>query len=257
MDPKQPLVEALESELLNEEDAADYRAAVGALIYLMIYTRPDIAFPISRLSKFVAKPGTKHAAALKRLFRYLRGTIDVGISFSAPNSLSNPQLIGYSDSDFAADLDNRRSTSGFVFLLNGGPISWKSKQQSLVTSSTHDAEYVGLVIASYEVIWLRKVLLTLLPDYTELSMPANWLLSDNQGAILTANHPKHVISNRSKHIDIQFHIIREATANELVQLEYVRTANMTADILTKALPQELHLRHMKGLGMEKTKCSPK
>ena len=156
MDPKQPLVEALESELLNEEDAADYRAAVGALIYLMICTRPDIAFPISRLSKFVAKPGTKHAAALKHLFCYLRGTIDIGISFSAPNSLSNPhpQLIGYSDSNFATDLDNRRSTSGFVFLLNGGPISWKSKQQSLVTSSTHDAEYVGLVIASYEVIWL-------------------------------------------------------------------------------------------------------
>jgi hypothetical protein len=202
IDPKQPLVEALESELLNEEDAADYRTAVGALIYLMICTRPDIAFPISHLSKFVAKPSTKHAAALKCLFRYLRGTIDTRISFSAPNSLSNPQLIGYSDSDFAADLDNRRSTSGFVFLLNGGPISWKSKQQSLVTSSTHDAKYVGLAIASYEVIWLRKVLLTLLPNYTELSMPANRLFSDNQGAIATANKPKYVILNRSKHIDI-------------------------------------------------------
>jgi transposase InsO family protein len=253
MDPKRPLVEALESELLNEEDAAEYRAAVGALIYLMICTRPDIAFPISRLSKFVAKPGIKHAAALKRLFRYLRGTVDVGISFSAPNSLPSPQLIGYSDSDFAADLDNRRSTSGFIFLLNGGPISWKSKQQSLVTSSTHDAEYVGLAIASREVIWLRNVLIFLLPDYTEHTVPANTLFSDNQGAISTANKPIHAISNRSKHIDVRFHIIREAAANGLVRLEYVRTADMTADILTKALPRELHLRHMKGLGMEKTK----
>jgi hypothetical protein len=192
----------LESELLNEEDAANYCAAVGALIYLIIYMCPDIAFPISYLSKFIVKPGTKHAMVLKCLFCYLRGTIDTGISFSVLNSLSNPQLISYSDSDFAADLDNRCSTSGFVFLLNGGPISWKSKQQSLVTSSMYDAKYVGLAIASYEVIWLWKVLLTLLPDYTELLMPVNRLFSDNQGAIAIANKPKYVISNRSKHIDI-------------------------------------------------------
>jgi hypothetical protein len=93
----------------------------------------------------------------------------------------------------------------------------------------------------------------LLPDYTELSMPANRLFSDNQGPISTANKPKYVISNRSKHIDNRFHIIYEAATNGLVRLEYVRTADMTADILTKALPRELHLRHMKGLGMEKVK----
>jgi hypothetical protein len=116
----------------------------------MIYICPDIAFPISCLSKFVAKPGIKHVTVLKHLFCYLRGIMDVRISFSAPNSLSNPhsQLIGYSDSDFAADLDNRCSTSEFIFLLNGGPISWKSKHQSLVISLTHDAKYVGLAIAS-------------------------------------------------------------------------------------------------------------
>ena len=84
-------------------------------------------------------------------------------------------------------------------------------------------------------------------------MPANKLFSDNQGAIATANQPKHVISNRSKHIDIRFHIIREAAANGLIQLEYIQTIEMTANILTKALPQELHIRHIKGLGMEKLK----
>ena len=128
--------------------------------------------------------------------------MDVGISFSAPNSLSSPQLIGYSDSDFAADLNNRRFTSGFIFLLNGGPISWKSKQQLLVTSSTHDAEYVGLAIASQEVIWLQNVLIFLLPDYTKLLMPVNKLFSDNQDTITTANQPKHIILNRLKHINI-------------------------------------------------------
>jgi len=156
-------------------------------------------------------------------------------------------------SNEALFLANMRSASRFVFLLNGGSISWKSKQQSLVTGSTHDAKYVGLAIASYEVIWLRKVLLPLLPNYTKLSMPTNRLFSDNQGTIATANKPKYVISNRSKHIDIRFHIIRKAAANGLVRLKYVRTADMTANILTKALPRELHLRHMKGLGMEKVK----
>jgi len=122
----------------------------------------------------------------------------------------------------SADVNNRRSTSGFIFLLNGGPISWKSKQQSLVTASTHDAEYVGLANASYEVIWLRKIILAILPDYTEHTMPANNLYCDNQGAIATASQPIHTISSRSKHIDVRFHVIRDAAANGLlIRLEYV------------------------------------
>ena len=250
LDPKQPLVEAPETELLNEKDALEYRAAVGGLMYLMICTRPDLAYTLSRLSKFSSRPGTKHAVAIKRVFRYLVGTQDLGISFTVPDPSVKPQLYGYSDSDFAADLNNRRSTSGFVFLLNGGPISWKSKQQSLVTSSTHDAEYVGLANASYEITWLRKIILAILPDYTEHQMPANILYCDNQGAIATANQPDYAVSGRSKHIDVRFHIIRDATANGLVRLEYIRSSEMTADILTKALPKELHLRHVKGLGMD-------
>ena len=153
IDPKQLLVEALESELLNEEDATNYYIIVGALIYLMIYMCPNIAFPISHLLKFVVKPGLKHIVVLKCLFCYLRGSTDIGIAFSVLNIL-NPQLIGYSNSDFVANLNNRQSISGFVFLLNGGSILWKFKQQSLVTFSTHNAKYVSLVIALYEVIWL-------------------------------------------------------------------------------------------------------
>ncbi|EED22594.1 conserved hypothetical protein [Talaromyces stipitatus ATCC 10500] len=228
LDPKHPLVEATNAESLNETDALEYRAAVGALIYLMIYTRPDLAFALSRLSKFVQKPGIKYAAALKRVLRYLAGTQNLGIAYC--KSYSNDSVLyGYSDSDFAADLNNRRSTSGFIFLLNGGPISWKSKQQSLITSSTHDAEYIGLATASYE--------------YAEHTMPSNTIHCDNQGAIATANQPSHSLSTRSKHIDIRFHVIREAIANSLIRLEYIRTTEMTADILTKALLKELHERH--------------
>jgi len=136
-----------------------------------------------------------------------------------------------------------------VFLLNGGPVSWK-KQQSLVTSSTHDAEYVGLANASYEIAWLRKIMLAILPDYAESQMSANTLYCDNQqGAIATTGQPSYAVSGRShRH---SFHIIRDAVANGLIRLEYVRTSDMTADILTKPLPKELHLRHVKGLGMDK------
>ena len=252
LDPKLPLIEAPESEFLGDDDAAEYRAAVGALMYLMVCTRPDLAFTLSRLSKFSSKPGEKHAAALKRVLRYLSFTRDMGIAFNIPSSSSPAStLLGYSDSDFAADLNNRRSTSGFVFLLNGGPISWKAKQQSLVTTSTHDAEYVGLSMASQEVTWLRKLLLTILPDYTEHQMPANALYCDNQGAIITASQPTYMMSGKSKHIDVRFHVVRDAAANGLIRLEYVRTSEMTADILTKALPKELHQRHVKGLGMDR------
>lgn len=253
LDPKQPLTEAPEAELLPAVEAGEYRAAVGGLIYLMICTRIDLAFPLSRLSKYVSKPGIKHAAALKRLLRYLAGTQDLGITFKrasgSPSPHSKPTLYGYSDSDFAADLDNRRSTSGFVFFLNGGPIAWQSKQQSLVTGSTHDAEYVGLAIASKEAAWLRKLILAILPQYAEHKMPSNTIYCDNQGAIATASQPSHTPSNRSKHIDIRFHIVREAIANGLIRLEYTRTTEMTADILTKALPRDLHQRHMEGLGI--------
>jgi hypothetical protein len=253
LDTKQQLVEAPEEEHLPESEAEEYRAAVGALIYLMICTRVDLAFSLSRLSKFVNKPGIKHAAALKRLLRYLAGTQNLGIIFKRTSRpyflIPNPILYGYSDSDFAADLNNRRSTSGFVFFLNGGPISWKSKQQPLVTGSTHDAEYVGLAIASKESTWLRKLILAILPQYAEHEMPSNTIHCDNQGAIATANQPSHSPSNRSKHIDIRFHIIREAIANGLIRLEYTRTTEMTADILTKALPKDLHQRHLEGLGI--------
>jgi hypothetical protein len=94
----------------------------------------------------------KHAEALKRVLCYLRGMINLRIKFNAPDPTLESKLYSYSDMDFAADLNNHRSTSGFIFLLNSGPILWKSKQQSLVATSTHDAEYISLANASYEVI---------------------------------------------------------------------------------------------------------
>jgi hypothetical protein len=139
-----------------------------------------------------------------------------------------PVLYGYSDSDLAADLNNCRSTSGFVFLLNGGPISWKSKQQSLVTSSTHDAEYVDLASASHVTTW--KVMLAMLPDYIYRASNTIQYTILRQSRCFCCTY---AVSSRSKHIDVRFHITRDAAANGLIRLEYVRTTDMTADILQR------------------------
>jgi hypothetical protein len=152
------------------------------------------------------------------------------------------------DSNFAADIDNRRSTSGYLFKLNGACIHWQSKQQSLVTRSTHEAEYVGMAIASYEISYLRRLLADL--AHTPIhNLEPTLLYGDNMGAITTATNPDGHRTVRSRHIDIRYHITREALANGTLRLQYVRTADMTADILTKPLPFELHQRHRANMGL--------
>lgn len=241
------LAEDPDEFLLDPETATLYRAIVGALMFLMICTRPDIAFALSRLSKFSAKPGKSHLAAAKYTLRYIKGTRTYGILYTRPSLvLQKFPLDGFSDSAFADDIGNRRSTSAFIFVLNGAAVAWKSKQQTLVTRSTHDAEYVGLANASYEISWLRRLVASLLPN---IEGPTS-LYGDNQSAISTAYSTIDSVSSpRSKHIDIRFHIIREAIHRGDIRLTYVRTDSMVADALTKALPWPEHHRHMNAMGL--------
>lgn len=238
--------------LLDSAKATHYRAIVGALMYLVVCTRPDLAFALSRLSKFSAKPAKKHLHAAEHTLRYLRGTQKHGILYRrATSNLASGSypLLGYSDSAFADDPDNRRSTSAFLFVLNGSAIHWKSKQQSLVSRSTHDAEYIGLANASYEITWLRRMVSSLLQNVESATEPTE-LRADNQSAITTAHAPPDSTSSpRTKHIDIRFHIIREAINRGDIKLTYIRTESMLADALTKSLPAPAHSKHMKDFGM--------
>jgi hypothetical protein len=218
---------------------------VGALNYLATITRPCIAYATSRLSKFLAKPTIAHKNAAKHLLRYLKQTKDLALTFSSEEGELGMELRGYTDSDFAADTDNRRSISGFCFLLHGACVHWQSKQQSLIARSTHQAEYIGMANASYEISYLRK----LLSDLTEFHGAPTTLYADNQGAIDTATSPNADRSPRTKHIDIRYHITREALANGELRLEHVRSADMVADILTKPLPYETHIKHTRRLGL--------
>lgn len=205
-----------------------YQSMVGSLLYAGIATRPDISHAVGAVSKFSSKPSEAHLTAVKRIFRYLKGTTDVSLKY---RKFKSAQLIGYSDADYAGDLDDRHSTSGNVFLMCNGAVNWLSKKQPIVTLSTAEAEYVALSTATQEAVWLRK----LLKDFGESQDQATMIMEDNQGTICIAKNP--IEHSRTKHIDVRYHYIREALHEKIIELNYCPTEEMIADILTKPLPK--------------------
>lgn len=205
-----------------------YRSAVGSIMYAMVGTRPDIAAAFGYVSRYLDKPEWKHWIAVKRIFRYLKGTMDSGISFKFSDE-NNINLVGFADSDWASDPVDRKSISGYVFMLSNGPISWKSKKQPTIALSSTEAEYISATLAVQESIWLRKLLV-------ELSHPqdnATIIYEDNQGCIALSKNAAH--HNRTKHIDIKYHFIREKIANNIIKLIYIPTNENIADLFTKGL----------------------
>lgn len=211
-----------------------YRQAVGSLIYLVTGTRPDIAFAVSQVSKFLESPHNVHWAGVKRIMRYLAGTRTHGIQFDGKKGTD---ITGYSDSDYAGCADERKSTGGYVFLLAGGSVSWKSKKQTVTATSTCEAEYMACCTASKEAVWLSRLLSDIC---TEKSPSAITIGIDNNGTIdLSTNH---AINERSKHIDVQYHYVRECVKLGKIKLMHVSTADQLADPLTKALNRVKHER---------------
>ncbi|KAG6606568.1 Retrovirus-related Pol polyprotein from transposon TNT 1-94 [Phytophthora cinnamomi] len=219
-----------------------YRSAVGALMYLMVATRPDLAAAVGVLSQFAADPCPTHWQALKRVLRYLQATPTHGIEFSKGDGCG--VVCGYSDADWAGDIESRRSTSGYAFMMNGGCISWRSKKQRTVALSSTEAEYMALSEATQEAVWL-KVFLRELGEMA--SDEAIKIYEDNQGSIALAKNPE--FHKRTKHIDIRYHFVREKVEDGQVVLEYCSTKDMLADIMTKAITsvQFEVLRHKLGI----------
>lgn len=210
-----------------------YAKAIGSLMYAMLGTRPDIAYAVSYCSRFLAKPTEAHRAAAKRIMRYLKATIDLCLVYEGEIE----PLTGFTDSDWAGDRETRRSTSGYVFNLGSGAISWSSKRQSSTAISSCEAEYIGQTQATKEAIWLRRLLGELQVADTEGHAPvATIIYGDNQGAIALAKNPQ--FHARTKHIDVQHHFVREKQHNGEVDLQYISTDQQVADGLTKALPKD-------------------
>lgn len=201
-----------------------YSQLVGSLMYLSTCTRPDISQAVGGLARYMAKPTVTHWQTAKGVLRYLAGTADYGITFGRSVGLS-----AYCDADYAGDIDTRRSTTGYVFILNGGAISWSSRLQQTVAASTTEAEYMAAAFAIKEALWMRKLLSDL-----QLSIDTIPIKADNQSAIKLLKNP--VFSMRSKHIDVIYHFARERVARKEVSFQYIKTEEMVADTLTKAVP---------------------
>ena len=207
-------------------DQSLYQSAVGCLLYLSVATRPDIAYAVSNVAKFCANPTRQHWTAVKRIFRYLRGTQKYGLLYKRNSS----ECVGFSDADWGGDQDDRKSTSGYIFQVGGTAVSWRSKKQACVALSTAEAEYIALSSAAQESLWLNQLLAGLTKNETEKAMV---IYEDNQAAISMAQTPK--FHGRSKHIAIKYHFIREQVANGKIDIRYCNTKDMTADFLTKGL----------------------
>ena len=232
-------------KLLTEEESVnlkEYQAAIGLLTYASIATRPDLSYSVGVLSQFMSNPGAEHWTAIKRIFRYIKGTLEYGLKFVSTDK-EDFNLHGYADADWAGDLTTRKSTSAYVFRLGDATISWSSKRQPVVALSSTEAEYIALCLASQETIWLR----TLLEKMNLKQSHATVVYEDNQGTMSLAKNPVH--HSRTKHIDIKFHFIRETIENNQVQLIYCPTENMIADVLTKGLskPRFEELRSKMGV----------
>ncbi len=226
-------------EEISEMKSVPYRSAVGSLIYLVTGTRPDIAVAVGEVAKYSNNPGRQHWMAVKRILRYLKETVNFGIKCD-PKSVD---LVGYSDADWAGDLDTRRSTTGYLFKLGSVPICWKSKRQPTVALSTAEAEYMALSMATQTAIWIRK----LLNDFDVASVEPVVIYEDNQGCIAMAKNP--VNHERTKHIDIRYNFVRERVEDKTVVVKYLETTEMLADILTKGLSRDQHRKLCEDIGM--------
>lgn len=205
-----------------------YMELVGSLMYLAACTRPDIAQAVGVLSRFMAHPTEQHWSTAKGVVRYLLGSQYLGIVFKRGAG----SLTGYCDADYAGDIDTRRSTTGYVFTIGGGAVSWSSKVQPTVALSTAEAEYMAASSAAREALWLRKLMI----DLGRPCVGPVLINCDNQATLKLLVNP--IVSSRSKHIDVLHHFVRERIARGEVKFKYCRTEHMIADCFTKAVPEQ-------------------
>lgn len=239
-----------------------YREAVGSLLWIANGTRPNVSYAVSQVAKYMANSGLPHWIAVKRILRYLKGTQELKLTYNGnkirsiigfsrgvlpltivPTNSSGSSNVSsqssepikveddiYCDADYAADVDSRRSVTGYLFMLAGAPITWQSRQQTSVALSTMESEYMAACAATQEAIWLRS----LLKDLNLLDQSKPMIIrEDNQACIAFSLNPGTY--KKSKHIDVKFHFVRERVASKEVVLEYIDTKDQLADILTKAL----------------------
>lgn len=209
-------------------DDTPYQEAVGSLLYISQITRPDIAYAVGVVSRFNHNPKLCHWKAVKRIFRYLKGTVDYKLEYKCSE---NSVLECYSDADWGNEINGRHSVTGSCFRLQGGLISWYSKKQRTVALSTTEAEYMALSFTTQEALWLRQLINEI---DRMLDIPTK-IFCDNMGAIQLSNNL--LTSQKSKHIDVRYHFLRQHIQNKVIEVNYLHTDQMLADVFTKPMPR--------------------
>ena len=187
-----------------------YKQIVGSLIYL-IAARPNIMYYVSLISRYMENPTEMHLLAANRILRYLQGTRDFGLFYKKGEKL---ELFGFTDSDYAGDQDDRRSTSGYVFMLATGVVSWSSKKQQIVSLSTSEVEFIAAIACACQAIWLRRIL----EELQFMQVEATTVFCDNNSIIKLSRNP--VLHERSKHIDVKYYFLRDLNNVETIKLVY-------------------------------------
>lgn len=225
----------------NLANRSRYQSMIGSLMYLMLGSRPDLAYSIGKLARFSSNPSTQHMHAIDRVLRYLKAYPDKYLEW-IPGGTVLPD--GFVDADFASDKSDRKSTTGYVFYLNGTLFSWSSKKQSTVATSTMEAEYIALFHASQQAAWIWQF-------YKQIGLPLTSPIEircDSEAAINVAKAEES--HKASKHLDVKLHSIRERIEHGIISVLRVPTKENVADMFTKSLPPDTFRRHSSALGLE-------
>ena len=219
-----------------------YASVVGSLMYAQVCTRSDIAHIVGMLGRYLSNPGLDHWKAAKRVMRYLQRTKDFMLTYIKSDQL---EIIGYSNFGFVGCQDSRRSNSGYIYMLAGGAISWKSTKQTLIASSTMATEFIACFEASNHGIWLRNFVTRLrIVDTIEIPLK---IFCDNNSAVLYSNNNRSLA--KSKHINIKFLIVKERVQSGQLSIQHIGTNSMIADPLTKGVPPKVFHEHTAHMGV--------
>ncbi|GJS25574.1 zinc finger, CCHC-type containing protein [Tanacetum coccineum] len=220
----------------------DYSRVIGCFMYAMTCTRPDIAFAVGKLSRYTSNPRTQHRKAIQRVLKYLKKTMDYSLTYTGyPLALE-----GYTDANWISNTEDNSSTSGCVFLLGGGAISWASKNQTCITGSTMEYEFVALAATGKEVEWLKNLLLEI-PLWFKPIAPIS-IRCDSAATLAKAY--SQMYNGKSRHLGVRHSMIRELITNRVVSIEFVRSEQNLADHLTKGLARDLVIKSAEGMGLK-------
>ena len=244
--PMEPRLKLSKRSQAPAVDATEYRSVVGSLRYL-VNTRPDLAYSVGVVSRFMEAPTIEHWADVKQILRYIKGTTNFGCVYLREKQKEMVELLGYSDSDLAGDIDDRKSTSGVAYFLGRSIVSWLSQKQKVVALSSCEAEYIAAATRAGQGVWLER----LLGDLTDKEPEGVVLYVDNKSTIALSKNPVH--HDRSKHIDIRYHYIRDCVEEGKIEVNYICTDDQLADILTKSLGRQKFTEMRGRIGVQAVK----